>query len=63
MISTKYIAIPVLTALLLLAGCSLLNGGAYDRTPGTMIDDVFIEGIAAREINKSDPYLKQVTST
>ena len=58
MLSTKHIAIPILTALLILPGCSLFNRGAYDRTPGTMIDDEFIERIAAREIKKSDPSLK-----
>ena len=36
----------------------MFDRGANDRTPGTMIDDEFIERIAAREINKSDPVLK-----
>tara|TARA_Y100001960_G_scaffold81148_1_gene86552 strand:- start:567 stop:1133 length:567 start_codon:yes stop_codon:yes gene_type:complete len=58
MLTTKQIVIPIFIALLSLQGCSLFDRGANDRTPGTMIDDEFIERIASREINKSDPLLK-----
>ena len=58
MLTTERIVIPIFIALLLLQGCALFDRGTHDRTPGTMIDDEFIERIAAREINKSDPLLK-----
>lgn len=58
MLTTERIVIPIFIALLLLQGCVLFDRGTHDRTPGTMIDDEFIERIASREINKSDPLLK-----
>ena len=58
MLSLKPIGIHLLIAFQLTSGCSLFSRGTHDRTPGTMIDDAFINRIAAREISKSDPLLK-----
>ena len=45
-------------AILLVGACATFTDDPSARTPGTVIDDQFIETIASREINKADPLLK-----
>lgn len=51
-------ALPALLLLLICTGCASFTDAPSARTPGTVIDDEFIERIANREINRADPMLK-----